>query len=77
MIKKVKDYIPEITKAINDQEGQYGFSITEREVQKVLSYYFRNFHKVIKRKHVYIDIKNVIIIRPFLAPLYRKSAKKK
>ena len=76
MIKRVKDYIPQITKILNEQEGPYGFQIQESEVNKVLRYYLNNMFKVMKRKHTYLDIKGFVLIRPFLAPLYRQSRKK-
>lgn len=59
MKKTIKDYITEITKAINEENPVNGLVISEKEVRAVIRYHLKNFKQVLEKNdnEIYITRK--------------------
>lgn len=78
MIKRVKDYVTEITAAINRDSPVYGMTVTEQEVEKVLRYHLKNLKKVMQKETNEVYITNKLWFFPLRKfVLHRQSRKQK
>lgn len=54
--KSPKDFIPQITKMLNEDPPCNGYVITEKEVKMVLTYWLKNYAKVLKKYNCHLKI---------------------
>ena len=59
MIKKLKDYIPEVTRLINEDSPVTGMKITDEEVRAVIRYYLKNLFRILSKLTIEVNVQNI------------------
>jgi hypothetical protein len=73
--KNPRDYIPEITKILNENPPLNGYQISEKEVKMVLDYWLKNYVQTIKKYNSEIRLRPFFHSRPAISKVAQKDNK--